>query len=286
MKSLTETNVLFLTGKHKEALDAYLCLARDEHDETAAMNAGYMFHRGIGAMRDYRKAMECYVAASMAEGGAACYNMAIMYLRGQGVPVDFAKAIELMQRAAQLGSNDAKLYLGMAYILGCAYDPVEIECLSLIPFCRVIYRDLSVPLLAGEGFDPDLEDKRYEVIEADGEEAVAVYESIRPSDDSPRAAGIRLLMLGKAAIEGLGGEFNPAAGYRKLYSAAVNYQSAEAAQYLLANADIAKTYRIDLDRLELLSSHGYFRPITGNLGTPRSHRVPLLIPDESNPISI
>lgn len=151
---------------------------------------------------------------------------------------------------------------------------------------RVIYRDLNVPLLAGEGFDPDLEDKRYEVIEADGEEAVAVYESIRHSDDSPHAAGIRLLMLGRAAIEGLGREFNPADGYRKLYSAAVDYQSAEAAQYLLANADTAKAYRIDLGRLELLSSHGYFRPITGNLGTPRSHRVPLLIPDESNPMSI
>ena len=278
MKSLTEANVLFLTGKHKEALDAYLCLARDEHDETAAMNAGYMFHRGIGAMRDYRKAMECYVAASMAEGGAACYNMAIMYMRGQGVEVDFAKAIELMQRSAQLGSNDAKLYLGMAYILGCVYDPVEIECLSLIPFCRVIYRDFNVPLLAGEGFDPDLEDKRYEVIEADGKEAVAMYQSL-----SGEAAGIKFLMLGRAAIEGLGGEFNPREGYKMLYRAATEHQSAEAAEYLLVNEKVAIAHGIALGQIKVLAHTDYFRPLRGQFITPKSHRVPLLILNESTP---
>jgi hypothetical protein len=86
-------------------------------------------------------------------------------------------------------------------------------------------------------------------------------------------------MLGKAYIEGLGNTYNPKLGYEKIYRAAIYYDSSEAAQYLLANADIARKYKIDVNRIEMLAGYGYFRPIMGNLGTPYSHRVPLLLPE-------
>ncbi len=86
-------------------------------------------------------------------------------------------------------------------------------------------------------------------------------------------------MLGKAYIEGLGNLYNPELGYRKLYSAALYNDSLEAAEYLLANAETASLYKIDVEKIRLLESCGYFRPVTGNLGTPKTHRVPLNLPE-------
>ena len=93
--------------------------------------------------------------------------------------------------------------------------------------------------------------------------------------------GAAQLMLGKAYIEGLGSVYNPKLGYQKIYRAAIYYESAEAAQYLLANAEAARRYQIDVDRIELLTGYDYFHRTMGNLGTPYSHRVPLLLPEEN-----
>ena len=151
MNPLIHANCLFLRGKHKEAFDSYLKILDSEPNVVAASNIGYMYHRGIGVMRNYQRALSFYNAISELDGGVACFNMALMYLRGQGVVPDFKQAIALMKRSAELGCADARLYLGLAYILGYAYDPIEIECLSLIPFYRVIYRDNATPLLWGPG---------------------------------------------------------------------------------------------------------------------------------------
>lgn len=282
MNALLHANCLFLRGKHKEAFDAYMKIVKATPDAIAASNIGYMYHRGIAVVRNYKKAMDYYMAASLEDGGVSCFNMALMYLRGQGVDADFKKAIKLMKQSAELGCADARLYLGLAYILGYAYDPVEIECISLIPFYRVIYRDESMPLLDGNGYDPSLDDMRYEAIEADGDDAVEMYGKLLSEhyDDpySEKQCGAAQFMLGKAYVEGLGNAYNPKFGYQKIYRAAIYYDSAEAAQYLLANADAARTYKIDVDKIELLTGYGYFRPTMGNLGTPYSHRVPLLLP--------
>ena len=271
-------------GKHKEAFDAYMEIVKTTPDAIAASNIGYMYHRGIAVVRDYKKALGYYHAAHLEDNGVSCFNMALMYLRGQGVETDFKKAISLMKESAALGCADARLYLGLAYILGYAYDPIEIECISLIPFYRVIYRSDSAPLLDGSGYDPTLDDKRCEAIEADGEDALEMYGKLLsehyddPNTENQCAAA--QLMLGKAYIEGLGNICDPKLGYQKIYRAAIYYSSAEAAQYLLANADVARKYNIDVDRVELLAGYEYFHSTIGNLGTPTSHRVPLLLPKE------
>ena len=286
MNALLHANCLFLRGKHKEAFDAYIDIIKGCSDAIVASNIGYMYHRGIAVVRDYKKAMSFYNSAREEDGGASYFNMALMYLRGQGVDTDFKKAVDLMKRSAEQGCVDAWLYLGLAYILGYAYDPVEIECISLIPFYRVIYRDESMPLLDGNGYDPTLEDKRYEAIRADGNEAVEMYERILiEHEEDPYAekqCGAAQLMLGKAYIEGLGNSYNPKLGYREIYRAAIYYDSAEAAQFLLDNAGVARKYKINIDKIKLLAESGYFHKTMGNLGTPYSHRVPLLLPEECN----
>ena len=163
-----------------------------------------------------------------------------------------------------------------------SYDPIEVECLSLIPFYRVIYRDASAPLLAGARDDPSLDDARYEAIEVDADEAVKMYQRLAVENyDNPYAekqCGAAAFMIGRAYIEGLGNLYNPELGYRKLYRAAIYHDSLEAANYLLANRETANAYKVDVDKVALLAEHGYFRPVTGNLGTPKSHKVSLLLP--------
>ena len=284
MNDLFYANSLFLKGRHKEAFNAYMQILKSAPDAIVASNIGYMYHRGIAVARNYNKAMAFYNAAREEDGGVSCFNMALMYLRGQGVEIDFKRAIALMTRSAKLGCADARLYLGLAYILGYVYDPSNIECISHIPFYCVIYRDASELLLEGDGYDPALEDKRYEAIEADGEDAVGMYrELLKEHGDDPyteKQCGAAQLMLGMAYIEGLGDEYDPSLGYKKIYRAAICYESAEAAQYLLANAGAAKAYDIDVGRIEMLSRREYFCPITGRLGTPPGHRINLLLPEE------
>ena len=286
MGSLLHANCLFIQGKHKEAFRAYEEILRAYPDALAASNIGYMYHRGIAVVRDYAKALAYYSAAQERDGGVSLFNTALMYLRGQGVEVDFKKAIGLMRLSAHHGCADARLYLGLAYILGYAYDPVDIECLSLIPFYRVIYRDESQPLLGGDGFDPALDDKRYEAIEADENEAVEMYSRLSAEHNhdpyAEKQCAAAEFMLGKAYIEGLGDHYNPRLGYRKIYDAAIYLDSAEAAQFLIANKAVARGHHINVDKIELLATHGHFRRTMGNLGTPYSHRVPLLLPDEKS----
>ena len=282
MNGLLHANILFLRGRHKEAFDAFVKVARDYHDPVAANDLGYMYYRGIGVERDYEKAKAYFLTGGYGDGGVGFYNLALIYLRGHGVESDFEKAIEYMKRSAEMGCADAQLYLGLAYILGCAFDPFEVECLSLIPFYTVIYKDRSAPLLEGDGYDPGLEDRRYEVIEADGDEAVRMYRNLvsKHGDDpyAERQCGAAEFMIAKAQIEGLGNSYNPKLGYNRMYKAAIYNESAEAARYLLENAETAKGYSVNVEKIANLLQYGYFRPSIGNLGTMREHRIPPLLP--------
>ena len=62
----------------------------------------------------------------------------------------------------------------------------------------------------------------------------------------------------------------------------IDLDSAEAAQFLIANKAVAQSHHINVDKIELLATHGHFRRTMGNLGTPYSHRAPLLLPDEKS----
>jgi len=282
MSELLHANCLFLKGRHKEAFDAYMKIIHARPDAVTASNIGYMYHRGIAVVRNYKLAREFYTAASEGDGGAAYFNLALMSLRGQGVPVDFVNARNLMQKSALAGCADAKLYLGLAYILGYMYDPVEIECVSLIPFYRVIYRDPNAPLLDGGGYDESMEDKRHEAIECDADDAFEMYQTLSDEHrDDPYAeqqSAAARVMMARFYIEGIGNRYDPRLGYRMMERAAIYDYSREAAEFLLANRETAHVYKVDVPRLELLASYRYFRPVMGNLGTPRSHRVPLLLP--------
>lgn len=286
MNKLVNANSFFLNGEYEKAFELYLRLVSENLNAVAACNVGYMYQRGIGVVRNYKKALAYYEAASELDGGISFFNMALMYMRGQGVEVDICYATDLMRLSAEHGCPDASLYLGLAYIMGYAYDPVEIECATLIPYYRVIYRDPSSVLLGGAGYDPDIENSRYAAIEADADEAVELYCRIsREHKDDPTAENqlaAAEFMIGKAYIEGLGNRYDPRLGFNRIYDTAIRHHSQEAAQYILANSERANAFCIEVEQIAALASQNYFRPTMGNLGTPQSHRILPLLPDNED----
>jgi len=247
-------DALFLQGKYREAFERYFHGATELRDERAAFDLAYMYHRGFYVPTNYPMARKFYHAASAMEGGAPLFNLALMEIRGLGAPPDLKAALRHMEEAAALDSPDAQLYLGTAYTIGCVFDPLNIECLSMIPFYRVIPRT-EQNLLTGAGLDPELENERFSVIEADEQGAIEMFaRATRHRDDtyiSPQIGAARVA-LGQALIEGFGPEYDPRKGYRLLEKAALANGSREAAAYLTAHREEAHIYGIDAGRTKYL----------------------------------
>ena len=277
MRNLFHANVLFLRGLYKEAFDEYMEIVKAEQNATAAANIGYMYYRGIGVEQNYKKALAFFEAAAPLDEGVSFFNLALMYMRGHGIDVDLEKSAELMKDSANQGCPNAMLYLGTAHILGYLFDPVEIECISLIPFYQVIYRDANTAMLCGMGEDYSMEDKRYEVLEADESEAINMYIKIsRLHARNPwfkEQTAMAQFMLGRAYLEGIGVDYMPRVGYRLIYNAAIDFSSIEAAQYILANADTAICYGVDVDKVKLLVENEYFNSSFNNRFTSSAHDV-------------
>lgn len=248
-------DALFLKGEYLSAFEMYLNEARESRDPRAAFDVAYMCHRGIGVPQNFGLAREFYMAASMLEGGAALYNLALLNIRGQGGEADFKAAIRYMHQAAEMDCADARLYLGVAYTTGCAFDPLDIECISMIPFYRVIKRSADTIQLGGVSTDPEIEAKRFEAVQQDEYTAVDMFEAVDKIKDKTyieEQVGTAKLMVGQALIEGVGKDYNPQQGYRLIASAALG-GSTEAAQYLLQNAEKAASYGVSKEMLLLLA---------------------------------
>ena len=252
---LFRANANFLKGRYREAFEEYFYGAVDKREPIAAFNLAFMYYRGLGVPRNYMMAHRFFVAASGLEGGEAQFNLALMYLRGQGVEADAARAAEYMKISAARECINAQLYLGAAYTMGYMFDPVDIECISLIPFYRIIQRNPSQLYLSGAGSDSRLEDRRFEVLEADEQCAVEMLRAAAGHKDTTyidKQVGVAKMTLGQAYIEGFGDEYDPLKGYKLIEEAAIRHNSAEAATYLLQNKDTAKVYGVNAARVTYL----------------------------------
>lgn len=248
-------DTLFLKGDHQAAFEMYFKGATEYHDSRAAFDLAYMYHRGFYVPVNGLMARKFYHAASAMDGGAALFNLALLHLRGIGGAVDFAAAYDCMKRAAADGCVDAQLYLGTAYTLGCVFDPINIECLSMIPFPRVIKRDPETMMLCGAGADAAMEDKRFEIIEADEVDAVEMFRMAASHKDDTyinEQIGAAKFTLGQALIEGVGMEYSPRKGYRLIERAAAEHDSKEAAHFLLTHREEARVYGIDAAKTAFL----------------------------------
>ncbi len=256
MFDMIKANVAFLDGKYKEAFDAYTQGAVVYHDPLAAFNLAFMYFQGYHSPVNYVWARRYFHRALGLETGEAHFNLALMHMRGQGGNISMADAFSLMKQSAASGCVHAQIYLGVAYTLGCLYDPVEISCLSRIPFPRVIKQEVSCMLIPGKGNDPTLEDQRYEIISADEHDAIEMFTMAAAQEDDTyieEQIGSAKYMLGQAMIEGFGAVYDPQQGYQMMREAALTYGAKDAIHFLMTHKDTARVYGVDTSRIAYLS---------------------------------
>lgn len=240
MDPLIRANIAFIKQDYKGAFEGYLECLRQKDDPVAACNLGFLYQAGIGTDKDLDMAVRYYRSSCYGDGGAGYFNLALLYQRGLGVPRDLRESLRLMKRSADFGCPNAQLYLALVTLLHYYYDPIDIECVSLIPFYHVVYR--------GETFIPLLEAGHPATDEAEENERCALVTDIttRPDEagnyygrliaehrDDPYAEQQKLLakfMLGLTKIEGVD-NYDPVGGFRLLAEAAFEGQP-EAVAYL------------------------------------------------------
>jgi TPR repeat protein len=85
----------------------------------AAMNyLGFLYHQGIGVIRNAERAVSLYQRSVEQGDSAAIFNLSVCYHRGEGVEQDWNKAAELYQQAVEQGNREAMFNLGVCYEKG------------------------------------------------------------------------------------------------------------------------------------------------------------------------
>ncbi|CAH9019263.1 tetratricopeptide repeat protein [Candidatus Nitrosacidococcus sp. I8] len=102
---------------YKTAFDLLTKLA-NQGDSGAQNNLGVMYHNGIGAAQDDKKAVYWYQKAAEQGHASAQNNLGVMYLNGIGIVQDDIKAANWYQKAADQGLADAQFNLGVLYANG------------------------------------------------------------------------------------------------------------------------------------------------------------------------
>lgn len=209
-----KADVAFMNGEYETAADMYLEGARDG-DSLAAFNYGYCFLKGLGRPYDPAEAKTYFSFARNMDGGEAYYNLAMLYLHGEGVAQNFDQACRYMRMSAEDGCIEAELYMGMAYTLGCMFEP-DVISISMIPYHKPEYRDLATPLLNGYVPDFDEEDMRFAVIKADAREAFEWFRSAARHDSTyvEQLVAKGKYLYAKCFIDGLGTDFDRVKGTR------------------------------------------------------------------------
>ncbi len=221
-----------MRGDYEGAAEMYREGAR-EGNELASFNYAYCLWRGYGAVPDAYEAKSYFAYARNMQGGEACYNLAMLYMHGEGVKCNYKLAFNYMKDAAGLGCVEAMLYLGMAYTIGCVFEP-DVVGISMIPFHKPEYRDTSAPLIAGYVPDAELEeDLRYSVLDADAKEAFFWFKTAARRDDTyvKELVDKAKFLYAKCYIDGLGVDFDRQKGARLMLMAGRD-GSSDAVAYL------------------------------------------------------
>ena len=227
-------DVEFLKGNYELARNMYLEGARDG-DALASYNYGYCLLRGYGGEYNPELAKSYFSFARDLEGGESSYMLAMLYLHGEGVQRDYAKALSYMKSSALDGCIEAMLYLGMAYTLGCMFEP-DVIGICLIPFHKSEYRGNDNYLLTGEVENPEDEDMRFAVIRADARLAFEYFQSAARHDPTyvEELSAKGKFLYAKCFLDGLGVDFNRQKGVRLMLNAGRS-GSSDAVAFLSAN---------------------------------------------------
>jgi TPR repeat protein len=235
MQTNKRADIEFLNGNYETAREMYLDGARDG-DALSAYNYAYCLLKGIGGTYEPQLAKSYFSFARDLAGGVSAYMLSMLYMHGEGVVRDFQKALEYMKLAADGGCIEAQLYLGMAYTIGCLYEP-DIVSISMIPFHKSEYRENDPYLLMGDVLAAEEEeDMRFSVLRADARLAFEYFQRAARHDDTyvKELVAKGKFLYAKCYIDGLGVDFNRQKGARLMLNAG-RAGSPDAVAFLNAN---------------------------------------------------
>lgn len=205
---ILRAHTLFREGQYREAVELFSAGAR-EGNTRALFDLAYCLQYGYGIDADPARAFNLYRHLLYEEDGDAAYNAAAMLLTGRGVPCDPRAGYELMLTAAGQDCIEAQLYIAMVRLTGCVGEP-DVPSIRRIPFHKPDGPE-TVPLLAPVGApDESLMDRRFEIVDADEDEAVYyIRQAARNQGDYVgNAVGDAEFLLAKCADEGFGREMD------------------------------------------------------------------------------
>ena len=145
-------------------------------------------------------------------------------------------ALRYMTDSAEQGCIEAQLYLGMSYTTGYLLYP-EIISISMIPFHKAEYRDMTLPQLAGDVLDiEEDEEKRSTVIRADARRAFEYFRDAAHHDSTyvSELVAKGQFLYARCYVDGMGTEFNREKALQLMLVAGKS-GSEDAAAYLASN---------------------------------------------------
>ncbi|MDA0369169.1 MAG: tetratricopeptide repeat protein [Proteobacteria bacterium] len=126
-------------GQYDQARDIWARLAAvGDADSQNAL--GYIYHKGLGVLRDYQRAFDFYTAAAEQGNANAANSLGIMYTQGQGVPRDYIRAYSWYSLAAIQGEDASVANRG---IIGRALSYQDLQAanqMSLEAISRIAKR--------------------------------------------------------------------------------------------------------------------------------------------------
>ncbi len=238
MENLVSANAKFIKGDLVGAAELYRELAH-AGDLDAMFNMGYLHQFGLGVEQNYEKAVDFYSVAVYMDGGDAAYNLAVLTMNGQGTARDMAKGIKYMEQSAMAGCNEAQLYLGTAFSMGYAGNPIYSN------ICRIPYhkpeQKYDFAAISGYYDGEELERIEEERIRAIVHSEIDAFRWIKLAADFPDENGesaesvnTSKYLLGLFYTEGIGCRMNRKLGLKYISEAAL--AGNEAAVAYLAEA--------------------------------------------------
>lgn len=121
-RAMQRMGELYLHGefvtKDAELANSWFLLCARLNSVSCAFNAAVMLDNGDGIPVNYQDAFQLFNFAASNGHPAAMNRLALMYIHGRGVNLDINKGLELLEKAAKLGSENSRLYLGVLYLEG------------------------------------------------------------------------------------------------------------------------------------------------------------------------
>lgn len=121
-RAMQRIGELYLDGelvkRDAEKANNWFLLCARLNSVSCAFNAAVMFDNGDGIPASYVDAFNLFSFAAERGHPAAMNRLALMYIYGRGATADVNKGLKLLESAANLGSENSRLFLGVLYLEG------------------------------------------------------------------------------------------------------------------------------------------------------------------------